>query len=151
MQLLTIGQVARQAEIGVETVRFYEREGLLEPPLRRQSGYRQFEPDVVDRIRFIKRSQQLGFTLREVKELLVLRFNPLATRGEVRDAAIVKLADIDQRIADLEQMKQALEPLIDSCDGQGTVDGCPILAALERPAASMAFKKHTSPKPSQNV
>jgi MerR family transcriptional regulator, copper efflux regulator len=151
MQLLTIGQVARQAEIGVETVRFYEREGLLEPPQRRQSGYRQFEPNVIDRIRFIKRAQQLGFTLREVKELLGLRFDPLATRGEVREAAIAKLADIDQKIADLNRMKRALQPLVDSCDGQGTVDGCPILAALERPTVSMACKKHTSSKPSQNV
>jgi len=133
MQTFTIGQVAREAGVGVETVRFYEREGLLEQPTRRQSGYRQFESEAIDRLRFIKQAQRLGFTLREVRELLALRLDPQATRKEVRDRAVAKVADIDQRIAELKRMKKALEPLIKACDGQGSLEGCPILDAIETP------------------
>lgn len=133
MPTLTIGQVARQAGIGVETVRFYEREGLLEQPARRLSGYRQFEPNAVARLRFIKQAQRLGFTLREIKELLALRLDPGATRVEVRQRAVDKVADIDRRIADLKRMKKALVPLIEACDGKGKLDGCPILAAIDKP------------------
>lgn len=133
MTTMTIGQVARQAGIGVETVRFYEREGLLEQPARRLSGYRQFEPDAVARLRFIKQAQRLGFTLREIKELLALKLDPGGTRAEVRQRAIDKVADIDARIADLKRMKKALVPLIEACDGKGKLDGCPILAAIDKP------------------
>ncbi|MCH8048022.1 MAG: MerR family transcriptional regulator, partial [Planctomycetes bacterium] len=76
---LTIGQLARRAEVGVETVRFYEREGLLEEPARRPSGYRQYDEGVVDRLRFIRRAKQLGFTLKEIRELLSLRLDPATT------------------------------------------------------------------------
>jgi MerR family copper efflux transcriptional regulator len=133
MPTLTIGQVAREAGIGVETVRFYEREGLLAEPARRPSGYRQFEPDAVDQLRFIKQAQRLGFTLREIKELLALRLEPGATRAQVRQRAVDKIADIDRRIADLRRMKKALAPLIEACDGKGQLDGCPILAAIDKP------------------
>lgn len=133
MPTLTIGQVAREAGIGVETVRFYEREGLLEQPARRLSGYRQFEPDAVARLRFIKQAQRLGFTLREIKELLALKLDPGATRAEIRQRVVDKVADIDRRIADLKRMKKALVPLIEACDGKGKLDGCPILAAIDKP------------------
>jgi len=133
MQTFTIGQVAREAGIGVETVRFYEREGLLEEPQRRQSGYRQFQPEAIDRLRFIKQAQRLGFTLREVKELLALKLDPRASRSEIRERAVAKVADIDKRIAELRRMKKALAPLIEACDGRGTLEGCPILAAIEEP------------------
>ncbi|QDU26665.1 Mercuric resistance operon regulatory protein [Anatilimnocola aggregata] len=133
MLTLTIGQVAREAGIGVETVRFYEREGLLELPARRASGYRQFEPDAVARLRFIKQAQRLGFTLREIRELLSLKLNPGATRAQVRQRALDKVTDFDRRIADLKRMKKALAPLIEACDGRGKLDGCPILAAIEKP------------------
>ena len=139
MRTFTIGQVAREAGLGVETVRFYEREGLLEQPARRPSGYRQFEPEAVDRLRFIKQAQRLGFTLREVKELLALKLDPLATRSEVRERAVAKVADIDQRIAELKRMKKALAPLIKACDGRGSLEGRPILAAIEQPC------RHHSP------
>jgi MerR family copper efflux transcriptional regulator len=133
MQTFTIGQVAREAGIGVETVRFYEREGLLEEPERRQSGYRQFQQEAIDRLRFIKQAQRLGFTLREVRDLLALKLDPGATRSEVRERAVAKVADIDKRIAELKRMKKALAPLIKACDGRGTLEGCPILAAIEEP------------------
>lgn len=133
MQALTIGQVARDAGVGVETVRFYEREGLLEQPARRASGYRIYELDAVDRLRFIKQAQRLGFTLREIKELFALKLDPAATRSQVRERAEAKIADIDQRIAELKRMKKALAPLIVACDGKGKLEGCPILNAIEAP------------------
>lgn len=131
MTAFTIGQVARETGIGVETVRFYEREGLLEAPVRKASGYRQFDSDAVARLRFIKRAQHLGFTLREIKELLALKLAAGTTRGQLRERALAKVEDIDARIRELKRMKTALSTLIDECDGNGTLDGCPILAAIE--------------------
>ncbi len=135
MHKMTIGQVAREAGIGIETIRFYEREGLLERPARRQSGYRQFEPEAVSRLRFIKQAQRLGFTLREVRELLALKLDPTAKRSQLRERALAKVADIDQRINDLKRMKKSLAPLIKACDGKGTLEGCPILNAIEAPCS----------------
>jgi MerR family mercuric resistance operon transcriptional regulator len=131
MHTLTIGKVAREAGIGVETVRFYERQGLLEVPARRQSGYRQYTPDAIARLRFIRQAQRLGFTLREIKELLALRLDPQATRAHVREQAAAKIADIDRRISELKRMKKALKPLVEACDGHGRLEGCPILKAIE--------------------
>src|SRR5688572_12968041 len=133
MSSLTIGKVAKESGVGVETVRFYEREGLLEEPTRRLSGYRQYDREAIARLRFIKQGQRLGFTVREIKELLALKLDPKATRKEVKDRAVAKVADIDQRIADLKRMKKALAPLIQACDGKGTLEGCPILDAIENP------------------
>lgn len=142
MRTFTIGQVAREAGVSVETVRFYEREGLLEEPERQQSGYRQFPSEAIDRLRFIKQAQRLGFTLRDVRELLALKLDPQATRSEVRNRAVAKIADIDQRIAELQRMKQALAPLVKACDGRGMLEGCPILAAIERPCPHQAPANH---------
>jgi MerR family copper efflux transcriptional regulator len=132
MNSLTIGQVARQAGVGVETVRFYERQGLLEEPARRASGYRQYGEDVVARLRFIKRSKELGFSLREIGELLALRSDPAADCVEVQGRARAKLDDIEAKIRDLQEMREALVKLAASCRGKGPVSGCPILEALCR-------------------
>jgi MerR family transcriptional regulator, copper efflux regulator len=118
MQTLTIGQVALEAGIGVETVRFYEREGLLQKPTRLQSEYRQFDLEVIDRLRFITQAQRLGFTLREVRQLLALKLDPHAKRSDVRERAGAKVADIDKRIAELQRMKRALAPLIAACNAR---------------------------------
>ncbi len=134
MPKMMVGQVARLAGIGVETVRFYEREGLLEQPARRASGYREYESDAVDRLRLIKQAQRLGFTLREIKELLALTVDPQATRGQIRKRAELKIADIELRIAELQRMREALVPLVQACNGRGPLDGCPILAAIESPS-----------------
>ena len=111
---LTIGKVAERAGVGVETVRFYEREGLIEEPRRKASGYRQFEEDVIDRLVFIGRAKELGFTLKEIKELLFLR----ATRGakctDVRGRAKTKIQDIEDKIRALRRMKRALARLVSS-------------------------------------
>ena len=131
MKTLTIGQVARSAGVGVETVRFYERQGLLEEPERRESGYRQYTEDVVAWLRFIRRAKELGFTLKEVRELIALRRDPSATRADVRRQAGTKIADIEAKIRDLQRMKEALLKLTAFCRGHGPASGCPILEALD--------------------
>lgn len=134
MKTMTIGQVARQADVGVETVRFYERQGLLEEPARKQSGYRQYTDDVVARLRFIKRAKELGFTLKEIKELLALRLEPGTTCAEVRERAEAKIGDIEAKIESLQRMKKALAKLARQCSGQGPGSQCPILDALDNDA-----------------
>jgi MerR family mercuric resistance operon transcriptional regulator len=132
MESLTIGQVARAAGVGVETVRFYEREGLIAEPPRRASGYRQYPPEAVRRIRFIKRAKELGFTLKEVRELLSLRVDPDTTCGDVRARAEAKTDAIGQKIHALQRMKDALVRLTEACVGSGPTGECPILEALDQ-------------------
>jgi Hg(II)-responsive transcriptional regulator len=131
METLTTGQVAKSAHVNIETIRYYERRGLIPEPPRRESGYRQYPPDTINRIRFVKRAQELGFSLKEIQELLSLRLDPLTPAIEVRNKAEEKVHDIEQRIADLQRMKHALSHLIVQCNGHGTVDDCPIIQALE--------------------
>jgi Hg(II)-responsive transcriptional regulator len=128
---MTIGQVARRAGVGVETVRFYERQGLLEEPARRASGYRQYDEDAVTRLRFIRRAKELGFSLGEIAELLALRSDPGATREDVRRRARAKLGAIDAKIRDLQRIRQALLRLTESCQGEGPATDCSILGALD--------------------
>jgi MerR family copper efflux transcriptional regulator len=132
---MTIGQLARRAGVGVETVRFYEREGLLEEPTRRPSGYRQYGEDVVARLRFIRRAKELGFTLKETAELLALRLDPQTTCAEVKQKAREKLDDIETKINDLQRIKQALLEVTASCPGRGPGSACPILDALNKEAS----------------
>jgi MerR family mercuric resistance operon transcriptional regulator len=132
MKPLTIGQVARSAGVGVETVRFYERRGLIEEPARRESGYRQYPEDVVARLRFVKRAKELGFSLKEIKELLDLRVDPTTTCAEVKRQAEAKIGDIEERIRTLKRMKKALVKLTAVCSGRGPTTECPILDALDR-------------------
>ena len=106
MDVLTIGQLAKRAGVGVETIRFYEREGLLAEPARRPSSrYRQYPPRVVGRVRFIRRAKELGFTLKEIQELLELRVCPSSTRVDVGERVNAKITDIGERMASLERMK----------------------------------------------
>jgi len=127
---LTIGQVAAQCGCGVETVRFYEREGLIAQPPRPESGFRKYPPDAVGRVRFIQRSKALGFSLREIKELLSLRVDSAATCDAVKGRAEAKIADIKQKIRHLQEMKRALVKLTVACRGKGPTGECPILEAL---------------------
>lgn len=130
MKTLRIGEVARQAGVGVETVRFYERKGLLEEPQRKASGYRQYDEETVDVLRFIRRAKDLGFTLKEIKTLLNLRLDTSATRSEVREQARNKVDQIEAKIADLQRMRDSLLILIETCHGNGAALGCAILKAL---------------------
>jgi MerR family mercuric resistance operon transcriptional regulator len=127
----TIGKVAKAAGIGVETIRFYERRGLLAEPLRSDSGYRLYPKSTVHRLRFIRRAKSLGFTLAEIGELLSYSASPAAGCQDVRDRARVKIVDIDDRVSQLLAMKKALEGLVEQCSGVGPATECPILEALE--------------------
>ncbi len=131
MRTFTIGQVASAAGVGVETVRFYERKGLLRPPKRKASGYRQFDAQVVDRLRFIRRAKELGFTLKEIKDLLELQEDPASTCSDVKTRAEAKIADIEERIRSLQQMKKALRKLSKTCNGTNPIKDCPILETLQ--------------------
>lgn len=136
MNELTIGIVAKQTGVAVETIRFYERQGLLAEPARRPSGYRTYAPPVVRRLRFIKRAKALGFSLREIGDLLSLRVDGNSTRADVRARASAKIGEIEVKLRQLDQMKHALESLAASCTGKGPTGECPILEALEKDIAS---------------
>jgi len=146
MPSLTIGQVARHAGVGVETVRFYERQGLLDEPPRRASGYRQYTPEAVTRLRFIKRAKELGFSLKEITELLSLRVDPATMCGEVKQRAEAKIAVINAKLRDLQQMKEALTTLVAACSGSGPTSQCPILDALESHDATASAGPQAEPR-----
>lgn len=130
---LTIGKVAVQADVNVQTVRYYERRGLLAVPQRTRAGYRQYPAEAVLRIRFIKRSQELGFTLEETAELLALRVQHGKACGEVSQRARGKLAMVRQKQRKLERLEESLTRLIKACRGRAPTTECPILEAMEEP------------------
>lgn len=132
MKSMTAGQVARQAGVGVETVRFYEKNGLLEEPTRRVSGYREYDDETVQRLRFIQRAKELGFTLSEIKELLSLRCSERPC-DDVRSRAEAKVAEIEAKVAMLLRMKEVLGRLALSCCEQGDKSRCPIIDTLDGP------------------
>ena len=132
---MKIGQAATRAGVNVDTLRYYERRGLLAEPERRPSGYRDYPDETVPIVRFIKRAQDLGFTLNEIEELVGLRDGSNGKRrSEVRALAEAKIQDIDQKLARLQAMRSALSGLIKSCACTGGRPDCPILEALNDPA-----------------
>jgi MerR family copper efflux transcriptional regulator len=128
---MRIGELAKRSGVNLETVRYYERRGLLPRPPRTSSGYRSFPADAVRRVRFIRRAQALGFRLAEIEGLLALRVDPQTSCAEVRDQARAKAADIEEKMRLLEGMRRSLERLASTCSGQGSVSACPILESLE--------------------
>jgi Hg(II)-responsive transcriptional regulator len=128
---LKTGELARRAGVNVETLRFYERKGLLPEPPRRVSGYREYTEGDVRRVCFIRRAQSLGFTLAEVSELLGLRVGRGTTAADVKARAERKLADVRRKIAKLAEIERALVGLTASCDGRSPTGDCPILHHLE--------------------
>ncbi|MCL4153839.1 UNVERIFIED_CONTAM: hypothetical protein GTU68_007761 [Idotea baltica] len=129
MNGFTIGKVAKAAEVGVETIRFYEKKGLIVQPVA-QGTYRMYSQNVVARIRFIKRAKELGFKLSEIKDLLALADRSDNDRGEVKVIASRKAEMLRDRIAELQKAEKALSELVENCSGEGTVEGCPIIEAL---------------------
>jgi MerR family mercuric resistance operon transcriptional regulator len=130
---LTIGRLARLADVNVETIRYYQRRGLVAEPARVDGGYRHYPADAVNRLRFIKRAQVLGFSLEEVAGLLAL--SQVSACAETRDVATRKVALIDRKMADLAAMRAALTDLVTQCDGNQAdqVDvACPIIVSLAR-------------------
>ena len=132
MRTLTIGRLAREGGVNLETVRYYERRGLLPRPPRSASGYRLFPADAARRLRFIRRAQDLGFSLKEIRELLSPRVSQSARSADVRRRAEAKIADIEAKIKTLESMRRTLRKLTTNCPGCGPLSACPIIESLDR-------------------
>lgn len=130
MQTMNIGRLAELAGVNVDTIRYYEREKLLPPAARSPSGYRRYGPSDLERLRFIRRSKELGFSLAEIDELLSLTANRRSDVHGVKRKAEQRLAQVERKIAELRRVKRGLEALIDACPGTGELSGCPIVAAL---------------------
>ncbi len=129
---MTIGRLAREVGVGVETVRFYERRGLIKQPHKPEyGGFREYSDEVIERIRFIRHAQELGFTLREIDELLSLRADPTTDSGDVRERAEAKLHQVNEKVAQLGRIRAALQQLIAACPGSGALRTCSILEAIE--------------------
>ncbi len=131
---LTIGEVAAAAAVNVQTVRYYERRGILVPTRRTSSGYRQYDGDAVARLQFIRHAQTLGFSLAEIEELLALRIPRASACRSVERRTRDKIDDVERRIRDLQRIKQTLERLAAACRSRRTSDHCPILEALTHDA-----------------
>jgi MerR family transcriptional regulator, copper efflux regulator len=132
MKSLTIGRLAKEAGVNLETVRYYERQGLVPRPPRSASGYRLFPAEAARRLRFIRRAQELGFSLKEIRELLSLRVSRSTTSADIRARADDKIADIEAKIRSLKSMKKTLRNLTRACAGCVPVAKCPILESLDR-------------------
>jgi Hg(II)-responsive transcriptional regulator len=131
MERLTIGQLAKQARVNRETVRYYERRRLLQRPSRSIAGYRVFSDDALKRLRFIRHAKMLGFSLEEIRDLLALRVHSINTCDRVRARTEVKIADIDRKIEALQQIRRVLSELVKACSRRRRTDECPILDSLE--------------------
>ncbi|MFC5741015.1 MerR family DNA-binding protein [Dyella tabacisoli] len=127
---LTIGAVAKRVGVAIDTIRYYEREGLLPEPLRRASGYRSYDEGAVRQLRFIRRAKDLGFTLEEIRDLLALSADRHRGVKAVKQRAQQRLAVIEERIAELTRVRDGLAQMIESCPGHGSPEQCPILRAL---------------------
>lgn len=128
---LTIGAVARAVGVNVQTIRYYERRGLLLAERRTRAGYRHYGSDAIVRLRFIRHAQVLGFSLAEIKDLLELRVRRGSPCAPIRARALSKIADVERRLQDLKRIKRTLEQLADSCARRRATDECPILDALD--------------------
>ncbi len=129
--VLTIGQVAKAAHVNVETLRYYERRGLVPRPPRSLSQYRRYPDDTPPRVRFVKHAQALGFSLQEIRELLSLRATPKARCADVKRRAETKLSEIDEKVRVLRAMSSALRRLVSQCEGELPASACPILESLD--------------------
>ena len=133
MTSLTIGKVARQAGVNVETIRYYERRGLIEQPPRADRSVREYSPEVVQRVCFIREAKKLGFSLQEVTELLALRADPETNCDDVRVKAEAKRDEVNEKIRKLKNINNVLDQMIDDCPKKGNLSSCPILTALDNP------------------
>jgi len=132
MQTMTIGRLAEKAGVNIDTIRYYERNGLLPPAVRRPSGYREYRDTDVQRLRFIRRAKDLGFRLGEINELLSLSADRDGDMRGVKRRAEQRLEQVERRIQELQRVRRGLKKLIAACPGHGELKGCPIVAALSR-------------------
>ena len=138
MTRLTIGKLAEAAGVGTDTVRFYERAGLLKKPTRTSTGYRVFDPSTVARLAFIRRAKALGFSLEDTAELLRLNDGG-GRRSAVRKIAEARLAEITRKLGELKAISRTLRHLVHKCDGKGDLAGCPIIQAVLSSAPKGTF------------
>lgn len=131
MSLLSIGQVAKETGVTVETVRFYEKQGLIDEPSRSESGYRQYPQGTTKRVHFIQHAKEVGFTLKEVAELLALRREPGTSCSDIKIRTTQKIESVDQKIRDLQIIREALSRMILKCSGGDDLSTCPILEELD--------------------
>lgn len=127
---MKIGKLARSAGVNIDTVRYYERQGILPPPQRQASGYRRYGQDDIARLGFVRRGKALGFTLVEIRDLLALSGRPADDMAGLKATATEKLADVERKLGDLMRIRDGLKALVASCPGHGALDHCPILTAL---------------------
>ncbi len=127
MKAKKIGEVAKRSGIGIETIRFYEREGLLQEPERRPSGYRQYDESTVKRLEYIRQAKELGFTLAEIRELLELSFTPHEGCDHIRQRAEVKITDIEDKIRSLQKMRRSLHTIVKRCKTKDSPHDCPLI------------------------
>jgi MerR family mercuric resistance operon transcriptional regulator/MerR family gold-responsive transcriptional activator of gol and ges genes len=143
---VTIGRLAKDVGVNIQTIRYYERLKLLAPTARMPSGYRLYGTAEVQRLRFIKNAQALGFTLQEIAELLNLRVNSTARCGDVQRRAQAKLAQVEAKVHDLEALARALKGLIRDCRAGQPTDRCPILKCLEEKERRVNDGSRKSPR-----
>ncbi len=131
MREQTIGQVARQAGVAIETIRFYERRGLIEPSRRSEGNFRLYDLEAVRRLLFIRQAKEIGFSLNEIGELLTIRQGAAADCADVRGRALRKIEEVDRKINSLRKIRNTLSRLSESCPGNGPIKDCPILDSLQ--------------------
>lgn len=129
---MQIGQLTKRTGVPIDTIRYYESHGILPAPPRRESGYRTYDEQDVARLQFVRRAKALGFTLREIRELLDLSDRTGDDMASVRNAAAIKLSDVEHKIDELTRIRDALRQLVDACPGHGSLATCPILTALSK-------------------
>ncbi len=131
MDRLTVGKLAKKANVNIETIRYYERRRIMPKPARTRAGYRIYAADAVQRLRFIKRAQELGFSLKEIQDLLSLRVEPGTMSADIRRRAEAKISDIETKIQTLKTMKKRLVQITNACSGCGPATECSILESLD--------------------
>ena len=141
MDYLTTGRLAKEAGVKIDTVRYYEKRGLIPKPPRKDSGYRMFKEDTIKRIAFIKHAQEIGFSLHEIEELLFVRVNSKTTCSEVKKMTEAKIAEVESKILHLHRIKKALEKMVTICSANKRIGDCPILDMLDDEGASFLPEK----------
>jgi len=129
--MLTIGQLAKAAQVNIQTIRFYEREGILKPSNRLDSGYRVYNDESLKRLHFIRHAKDLGFSLDEIQDLLALRVRSVGRCNQVRTKAEAKLKDVQSKVAHLKKLERTLKKLISDCENRVVSECCPILDKME--------------------
>ena len=130
----TIGDAAKASDLRVETIRYYEKEGLLKTPRRTAAGYRLYTDEGIKRLIFISTAKELGFSLKDIKQLLSLRANPKSKCKDVKRKAEEKIREVELKIQTLQEIKKALKNLSSACSGKGPATDCPILEAIDKKA-----------------